>query len=164
MDADRKDSQTHECCRVDGSIAKHGTQRQLRHRRTDYQQGCRHCDVSNHGERLADPRWDSLDAERHNQHRQIGSNHWGAPEYFLLEARALHFILSCDEHSAYCEYGERIHHVEHCCIEHSLPTKDRCHYRVAHEADIAEHQRESHHSFLAFLLGQKSGQSDGHAS
>ncbi len=162
VDADGQDGKSQEGGEVDGGIAQEGAQRQLRHRRTDDEQGGWHGDVANHGQRLADPLGDSCDFQCHDEHGEVGGKHWCAPQYLLLELGTIDG-LARDEDGADGEDGEGVHHVEHGGIEHCLVSEDACHDGVAHEADVAKHHGEAQHALLVLLLGEESGQPDCHA-
>ena len=57
-----------------------------------------------------------------------------------------------DKDGADGEDGKGIDDIEHGSIEHSLMAEDGGYDRVAHKADIAEHQRKTYDAFIFFLF------------
>ena len=162
IDGDGKEDEPEERCQVDGAVAEHRAQRELRHRRTDDEQGRRHGDVAKHGERLADERGDIIDLEGHDGHCEVGGEHRRRVENFLLEPAALNLTAARDEHCADGKHGKRVDDVEDGGIEHSLVAEDGGDDGIAHEADVAEHQREAHDALVLLLARQVAGQEERH--
>ena len=162
VDADGQQGEAQEGGQVDSAVAKQGTEGKLRHRRADDEQGGGHGDVADHGEGLADPCGDAVDAQSDDEHGHIGGEHGCAPEDFLLELRTIDG-LARDEDGADGEDGEGVDHVEHGGIEHGFVSEDAGDDGVAHEADVAEHHGEAQDALVVFPLGEESGQPDGDA-
>ena len=162
VDGDGQQGEAQEGGEVDGAVAQEGAEGELRHGGADDEQGGGHGDVANHGEGLADPLGDALDAQGDDEHGEISSEHGRAPEHFLLELRSVDG-LARDEDGADGEDGEGVDHVEHGGIEHGFVSEDAGDDGIAHEADVAEHHGEAYHALIILLLRQQSGQPEGDA-
>ena len=163
MHAQGQQGQTHEGGGVDGTVAQHGSQRQVRHTGADDEQGRRHGDVAYHGEGLADEGGNVVYLYGHDEHGEIGREHGRAVKYLLLETRAFHFALARDEHSADGEDGKRVDYVEYGGIEHRLVAEDGRHDGIAHEPHVAKHQGKANDTFIVRFLHQIAGQHQGDA-
>ena len=150
--------QTEEGGGIHNRRTQQGTKGQLRHRRTNNQQGSRYGDITYHCQGLTDIAGDVVDAQGHNQHRQVGRQHRRAVENLLIEPFTAGALTTGNHHGTNGKDGKRIDHIQHGSIENGLMSEDRSHHRVAHEAYIAKHHGKRKDATMLNALGQQTGE------